>query len=299
MKTLRLLLLFALTAVAVPAFADDGPPPVTNDLSMTVDASAVAPAPLPAATPDIGAVVKDVNILVSQAHTTTAWHLALAGLIAFLLKWIVDFLMHLTNARDEVKRALPWVLGVLGVIIGVLDFYVRGASLIDAVIIGGGPPGATLFNELMNSLRKKLEKPATAAAVLAFFSLGVASCACWTSKDPAVYNSTKCVLQRQSVQCFIDGIKGVAMEAKAAIVSAIASGTVDTGALLDIAKKMGVDDGECLLAMIANDLGMKPRADRNDAAFLSSFDHYVRAKYSGGAAITYKLPADKKYTVHR
>lgn len=178
---LRTLLLIVLTALAAPAFADESPPPITNDFALVVDASVPAPAASPALTaltapaaPSAEAVLQDVNVLVTQSRNTTAWHLALAGLLAFVLKWLMDFLLHLTNPRDEVKRALPWVLGGVGIVVGVLDFYVRGASWVDAIIVGGGPPGATLVNELLNALRRKLEKPVVAAllVLLAFSTAG-------------------------------------------------------------------------------------------------------------------------------
>lgn len=89
----------------------------------------------------------------------TKYHLLAAAALAAVLKWLLDLLMHLKQPRDRVKQVLPWLLSVGGVIIAVLDSYIGGASLPNALVLGGAAPGAVLVNELGNALKAALQKP--------------------------------------------------------------------------------------------------------------------------------------------
>jgi F0F1-type ATP synthase membrane subunit a len=100
-----------------------------------------------------------VQRIAEEQSASTRLNLLIAAGSALVLKFAVDFLMHLTNPRDSVKKVLPWILAVLGVVVGVLDAYIGGASWFNAVIIGGAAPGAVLVNEMTNALRTLLQKP--------------------------------------------------------------------------------------------------------------------------------------------
>lgn len=91
---------------------------------------------------------------VQVASDTTAKHMALAGLLAVILKFILDALSRITNLKDSVKRYLPLVCAALGVGVALLTKYAMGSTWTDAVILGGGAPMAVMVNEVLNMLKK-------------------------------------------------------------------------------------------------------------------------------------------------
>ena len=102
-----------------------------------------------------------IKAAVDSAKGSTARHVALAGVLAVVLKFLLDLAMSIKDPTDKAKKWLPWVCSGLGVLIGFVTYLAAGSSWIDAAILGAGAPAAVLVNELANALRTKLSKPVT------------------------------------------------------------------------------------------------------------------------------------------
>ena len=129
-------------AIPVPVAPDGGVTSTDGGLAplvSDVQAAAAAEAKLKAA---------------SSAKDTTAIHMALAALIASVLKLLLDLLQRLSDVPPKVKRFFPLICAALSVGITVLAKYAAGSTWPDALIVGvGGGLGATLVNELHNMIK--------------------------------------------------------------------------------------------------------------------------------------------------
>ncbi len=105
---------------------------------------------------DVSALTQSVIVL-EQATDTTAKHMALAGVVAAILKFLLDAFMFSVkdvDLKDKVKRWLPAVCALVGVLIAVFAKYAEKSSWVDSVIVAGGAPLAVLFNDVLNMMKK-------------------------------------------------------------------------------------------------------------------------------------------------
>lgn len=100
--------------------------------------------------------------LQNEQGTATKLHLIIASAAVLFLKHAIDGLLKLTSPRDNVKKALPIILALLGAIVGVLDVWIGGASWQNALLVGGAPFVSVAYNEAWNVARDWLQKPAVA-----------------------------------------------------------------------------------------------------------------------------------------
>ena len=112
----------------------------------------------------------------------------------------------------------------------------------------------------------------------AFVLILATGCACWTSKDPAVYGSAKCVAERNTVNCVTDSVKAELGRGEAIVTNLIASGTVDVASLLAALETAGISSGECILAVVANNVITTTTATPASMVFVANFNAYQVAR---------------------
>jgi hypothetical protein len=153
------LVFFGLTAWALnaPVIFDTDPVRVAS-----VDAGVSSNTSIGAPDDTVIMVFKDVEALraAAKAGDKAATYLAISALVAFGLKWIITFLQSLKvdDLTDKAKRAIPWICAALGVGVGVTSKFAMGTTWTNAIILGGGPPGAVLFHELVEAAKGFLFK---------------------------------------------------------------------------------------------------------------------------------------------
>lgn len=141
------------------------PSPITNDFAIVT------------ASPDGGVGAADIQELAREVARLRAaavikpkdggaeWRMAIAALIAFVLKWTVSALKKIKTEElsDKAKQIIPWIVMVLGVVVAVAAHYGMNENWTNAIILGGGPPGAVLFHNLwesfVNLIKKKPAEP--------------------------------------------------------------------------------------------------------------------------------------------
>ena len=135
------------------------PSPIVNDLL------------IPASQPD-GGGESDLTVLVQEvarlrtaksSGDTAGTRMAIAALIAFVLKWLVSALKKIKTEElsDKAKQIIPWIVMVLGVVVAVVAHYGMNENWTNAIILGGGPPGAVLFHNLWESFVNLIKKKPT------------------------------------------------------------------------------------------------------------------------------------------
>lgn len=240
-------LLFAVAMLAAAplatSYAQDGPPPAADAAVIATPPGApiVAPALPTVQPPSAQDTLQAVNNALSAARGTTAQHMAIAALIAILLRYLLMALEALMGMNRETKVILPWVCSGLGVLLAVITRYAAGSSWIDSVIIGGAGPGAVLWNEVLNAVKVKLGSGAVKAALL-LVGFGLVMPACAKCKDPANANLPECQLQQKSINCAevagIDFAEGAASNVWSLIVTGGANYMAE---LVQLGVKLGVN----------------------------------------------------------
>lgn len=164
MTFLIALSLFALPVQAQPlpnvpvAVADGGVPSIASDGGV-VDG---VPDPTPAV------VVKElISLRAAKANgDKTAVYLAVAALIALALKVLVDRLKKIpvSDLNDKAKHAIPWAIALLSFAAAVIWKYSMGATWTNAIVLGGGGPGAILVDNLWDAFIGLIKKPSAGKA---------------------------------------------------------------------------------------------------------------------------------------
>ncbi len=83
-------------------------------------------------------------------------HLEIAAIIGTVCKFLLDLIKKLMKLDTPLKKYLPWVSAVLGAIVVVVAKFGAGLPLINAIVIGGGPLGAVVINELLAIMKKSV-----------------------------------------------------------------------------------------------------------------------------------------------
>lgn len=127
-------------------------------------------APAAATQPTVPAPVCDLKCQLDEAKTAYqtlkaaqsgadqdlikfAW----AGLIAAILKILIQLLERLTKLTDKGKKVIPLIAMGIGVLIAMLSKFAMGTTWFDAILLGGAGPGAVFVNELFNIWFKKAD----------------------------------------------------------------------------------------------------------------------------------------------
>ncbi|KKN38766.1 hypothetical protein LCGC14_0750290 [marine sediment metagenome] len=72
----------------------------------------------------------------------------IAALIAALANLLLSGIKRGMKLTSRGKKWLPRVALGLGVVVGVATYFIPGHSLVEALIYGGGPPGAIIIQEV-------------------------------------------------------------------------------------------------------------------------------------------------------
>jgi hypothetical protein len=123
----------------------------------------------------------------------------------------------------------------------------------------------------------------------------IAACACFTPASPE-YNSKKCVISRQAVDCTKSSVIGLVMAVGPALALAILSGApIDLAKIAEQAEKGGIGNGLCLLAALEADL-IKPAAGPAPVASAKDKAHSVLVelahKVYGPGPVDIKIKAE-------
>lgn len=120
----------------------------------------------------------------------------------------------------------------------------------------------------------------------------LSSCACW-KKDSPEYNSKKCVIARQAVDCTTAAIQGLLPAALAIIGPLIGgSGAIDWDFILSRLTAGGLENGICILSQLQLDFASRALPPEKKLQ-LASATQYLRERH-GMKDIPLKLMVDGK-----
>jgi len=111
-----------------------------------------------------------------------------AGLAALALRYLVAAIEARNDWTPEQKRRIPVVLVALGAL-ATAAAHLAGQPLGDALVLGGGAPGAVLVNELINGM-KRPPPNATALILAAFATCLLTACPLGPAGRAAVVTAT-------------------------------------------------------------------------------------------------------------
>lgn len=159
--------LFVIVLWAAPSHAQDAgvaAAPATAAPPSATPAAPPAAAPAAAApsAPDLGKQLEDAKKAYDRLKRdqTTPRKFLIAALIAAIANVLLTVFKKTTKMSKKAKKYLPWISVGLGFVIGVSSYYAMGTTLVDAVLYGGGAPGAVILQELLAVWKKDADSAA-------------------------------------------------------------------------------------------------------------------------------------------
>jgi hypothetical protein len=128
--------------------------PASATTAHAPEPTATSAAPTPA--PDLGKQLEDAKVAYDRikADRVTSKKFLIAALIAALANILLTLLKKTARLTKQGKKYLPWAALGLGLVVGVSSYYAMGTTFVDAVLYGGGAPGAIILQELLSFMRK-------------------------------------------------------------------------------------------------------------------------------------------------
>lgn len=148
---MRILIFLTTLAVVTPAYGEALSVAVASEVDAGPAASPVAP--------DLGKQLADAKKAYDRLREdqVTPRKFLIAGFIAAAANVLLTLLKKATRMTKKGKKYLPWISLGLGLLIGVSSYYAMGTTLVDAILYGGGGPGAVIVQELLKALKKDNE----------------------------------------------------------------------------------------------------------------------------------------------
>lgn len=109
---------------------------------------------------DLLAKGKEVKGAVDELRgdSVTPKKFLIAALFAALANLLLSVIKRWRNLSSRGKKWLPRIALGLGVVVGVATYFVPGTTLVEALLYGGGPPGAIIIQELFGPIKSKAEE---------------------------------------------------------------------------------------------------------------------------------------------
>lgn len=119
--------------------------------------------------------------------------MAIAAIIALVLKTAVSAFKKVKTEEltDGAKKAIPWIVAALGAVVAVLTHFAMGETWTNAIILGGGPPGAVLVHNLWETGIGLIKKPKPATGVVLVLLMTGALSGCCVELRGAVERHTR------------------------------------------------------------------------------------------------------------
>lgn len=153
------------------------------------------------------------------------------------------------------KAVLIVAGGLLGLVLTSVGQYLTSGPGLSAMGLAVVVAGA-LANGIATLLGAS--SPQASRTLLLLFGLGLAftvsGCACWQPASSS-YNSTPCVVLRQTVDCTTTAVEGQEAAAISIATALINQGVTEIPQLLAALQALGFQAGECILDDLAKDFG--------------------------------------------
>jgi hypothetical protein len=194
----------------------------------------------------------------AQSHDRMAVIAALLVAATALWRWVAPKIHGKLGEAVNGPVGKPisvLVLAELGAVgTALLGHHLDARTLLSGLVVaffaaGGYSTFKPLVEKLFGS-SGQAGKAATAILLLVGLGLSSSGCACF-QKDSADYNTAKCVVARDTVDCTITAVESLGPVAWGIVESLLGQqASIDWSAVLAGLKQAGLRDGSCLLARI-------------------------------------------------
>lgn len=193
----------------------------------------------------------------AQSHDKMAVIAGMLVLVTALWRWVAPKIHG--KLGDAVngpvgKPISVLVLAELGAIgTALLGHHLDAHTLLSGLVVAFFAAGGySTFKPLVEKIfgSSQAAKAATAILLLAGLGLTASACACWEKNSPD-YNTAKCVVARDTVDCTVTAVESLGPVAWGIVESLLGQqASIDWSAVLAGLKQAGLRDGSCLLARI-------------------------------------------------